>query len=490
MASAELHSEAEAEMNDESERINEDLPETDGWEDYRSYEQNNARKKRQRETDEEESWTVYSKNKKRNRRRVSKEEEEEKDKIEVCITCKDKIPKKIELARCLKEENITNIYKVKYVSPYKIFVLFEDENSAEKLVTSKVFQEKGWKCYKSQEVSLSYGTIRDIEVDVDIKDIQTSITSDIEVVSIKRLFRRESETSDWAESETIRLGFKGSSLPPYIYIYGMKVRVERYIFQVTQCGKCWRYGHTKKFCPSKKIVCPKCTGNHDNCETTHFKCVNCLGRHTAFLRTCPVYCKERRIRELMAEFNCTYKRASTIYVPPSSVPSKISIDEDNFPAFTTREEPTKQQETNQPKQNSKTYAEATKPTPGPNKSSKSNRHKSDKTNANTESRQKKRYQPRNTMDWDMSSDSEIYTQEMPHTANATQGDSRSNNKRNDPSRSFKLLVEKLRDIIFMRNVTLKDKMMQACEVIWEWTVTWFKDIISELPILKNIFAYG
>lgn len=37
----------------------------------------------------------------------------------------------------------------------------------------------------------------------------------------------------------------------------------------------------------------------------------------ALAKICPYYNKERKVRELMAENNCTYKKALTIYVQPS-----------------------------------------------------------------------------------------------------------------------------------------------------------------------------
>ncbi|KAF9821791.1 hypothetical protein SFRURICE_001902 [Spodoptera frugiperda] len=39
-------------------------------------------------------------------------------------------------------------------------------------------------------------------------------------------------------------------------------------------------------------------------------------KHMAMTKICPGFLKEKRIRELMAEFNCTYRRALTMYVPP------------------------------------------------------------------------------------------------------------------------------------------------------------------------------
>ncbi|CAG4956134.1 unnamed protein product [Parnassius apollo] len=76
-------------------------------------------------------------------------------------------------------------------------------------------------------------------------------------------------------------------------------------------------GSHSQVCPFKKTICPKCGGEYDNCDTKTFKCVNCSGCHMALARTCPAYLKERRLRELMAEFNCTYRRALTIYVAPT-----------------------------------------------------------------------------------------------------------------------------------------------------------------------------
>lgn len=441
-----------------------------------------ANRKRTREMNEEEAFMLYTDRKKKPRRVINHQEEDEENKIEICITCKDKLPKKIELARCLKEENIENIFKVKYASPYKIFVLFEDESSAEKLITSKLFLEKGWKCHKSQEVAVSYGTIRDIELNVDEKDIRSSISSSTEIVSIKRLFRRCEKAPGWTESESIRIGFKGSSLPPYIFIHGMKVKVERYIFSVTQCSRCFRYGHTLRFCPAKKPTCPKCAGSHSNCETTRFKCVNCGGRHMALLRSCPIYLKEKRIRELMAEFNCTYKRATMVYVPPSPAQTKLNLDEENFPPFMTSNEVFDQPGSDQPRDNAKTYSEAAKLQAETHKFSDTNLLRSQKVGRRNNSQQKKKTRSRDPMDWDMSSESEVQVEEK------TQEESQSDRQRSGIS--VKQLLEKLRNIIFMRRLTLKDKIMQAWEIIRDWAMEWVKELIFELPILQNIFVYG
>lgn len=69
------------------------------------------------------------------------------------------------------------------------------------------------------------------------------------------------------------------------------------------------------------VICPKCGNKHTNCQIKVYKCVNCSGNHMALSKNCPIYKKEKRIRELMSEFNCTYQKALTTYVPPSPRPN-------------------------------------------------------------------------------------------------------------------------------------------------------------------------
>nr|XP_026489048.1 uncharacterized protein LOC113395620 [Vanessa tameamea]XP_026489171.1 uncharacterized protein LOC113395707 [Vanessa tameamea] len=436
-----------------------------------------TKKKRYRDEDDGEIWTLVSRNSKRRYRRTESEKstEEIDGKIEVCITSKEKIPKQIELARFLKEQNISNITRVKYATPYKIFVLFDEESDADKLLTSTALQEKGWKCYKTSEVGFSFGIIRNIDLELSEKDVHESIATDLEIASVKRLFRRNDETAGWTESETIRLCFKGSSLPSHIFIYGLKVKVEPYVFPVTQCSKCWRFGHTHKYCPSKIMICPKCTKNHSNCETNQFKCINCGGQHMSLVRTCPIFLKEKRIRQLMAEFNCTFRKATMMYVPPSPQPDKennLDINE-NFPALSKYQEPIIVPSETQ------SFSEIVK---SAKKLNCEDSQKKSKKIYKKNIMQEKNIQSQITVDWDMStnSDSETNIEATPKCPK----EKKNNSSSHIP---FKQLVEKLKNIIFIRRISLKEKIIEALTIIWEWLISLCKTKVLELPIFKNIF---
>ncbi|CAG9564723.1 unnamed protein product [Danaus chrysippus] len=282
--------------------------------------ENNRAEKRGRVIDDEEVWTEVGRKGKvialgTSPNGITRIPEEQ---VEVSMTCKsEKLPKQIALARILKHENILDIIRIKYINSYKVMLKFSNNYSAEKLIQCQYFIDKEYRCQKAYEVGVSYGVIRNIDLDMNESDILQCLESAIPILGVKRLKRRNFENGGFEDSECVRLCFKGSSLPPftitYIYTYGTRIKVDAFVFPVTQCSKCWRFGHNYKECSQNKIVCPKCGQNHNNCESTNFKCVNCKGRHMALSKICPIYKKERKIRELMAEYNCTYKRALTMY---------------------------------------------------------------------------------------------------------------------------------------------------------------------------------
>ncbi|XP_069365320.1 uncharacterized protein [Maniola hyperantus] len=266
--------------------------------------------KRTRSDDEESEWTTVGSR--------GKKTKPGNDSIEIYISSSEILPKQFAMAKLFKKNNLSDIERVKYISPFKIRLHVPNEISAKKLENCREFIDKGWRIYRALEKDISYGIIRGVDLDLSSEEIAKSIEcpNEIELLSIMRLDRRsDTAVNGWTPSECVRLCFRGKQLPQYISVDGLKINIEPYIFRVSQCSKCWRLGHILRRCPSFKVICPKCGGNHDNCTTTTYKCVNCNGNHMAMSKTCPSYLKERKLREIMAELNCTYKKALSVYVP-------------------------------------------------------------------------------------------------------------------------------------------------------------------------------
>ncbi|XP_045506328.1 uncharacterized protein LOC123702613 [Colias croceus] len=436
--------------------------------------------KRAREVDEEEMWVTVG----RNGKRLAQ-------KVDLYINSTEKLPKQFTFAKLLEENNISSVSRIKYINPYKIFIQFEKSESAEELINCKSLQELGWRFQKPLEVVVSYGVIKNVEADLSEKDILDIISSSSDIISVKRLKRRNNTGNGWEESESVRLGFKGSSLPAYVYIYGMKINVDPYVFPVTQCSKCWRFGHVLRACPNKKTVCPKCGKNHGNCETTAFRCVNCTRNHISMDRSCGVFLKEKRLRAIMAEFNCSYRKALQVYVPPEPAPLS---DEQLMPPISALpnqiaasiSEATQSQDTN-----STTYASVAR-TP---KRSSVNQHQRnvpqpvEQTRKKEKSKRKKLSQDE-VFNWDVSSDSEAINNDEDGESENEEQSRNEKKERRERIRStlnYRQLLTKLYALVTNSEVDLKNKIIQGVTICIEWLTSVVGQYIRSLPF-KNMFS--
>ncbi|CAH2228626.1 jg6017 [Pararge aegeria aegeria] len=269
--------------------------------------------KRQRESSEENKndddgfSTVQRKTKRKNR--VSTETDET---YEVCIASSQNLPKQIAMAKLMRSQNIENILGIKYKGPYKVLVTLGNKNDAEKLISCQKLAELEYRCNYTNQVNVVYGVVKDIDLDMEEKEILEIFKCDSEIISMRRL-RRLNEKNEWVPSSSVRLGFKSSILPSYILGYGCRFKVEPYTFPVSQCSGCWKYGHLIRACPTKKTKCPKCGLGHDNCDRKEFICINCRGPHMALDKQCPMFLKEKKIRAIMSRKNLTYKKALEFY---------------------------------------------------------------------------------------------------------------------------------------------------------------------------------
>ncbi|CAG4992929.1 unnamed protein product [Parnassius apollo] len=277
--------------------------------------------------DDNEGWNLVKSKEKRLKPQL-------KEDIEMYLSSNEKLPKQFELVKTLKACGIVDITRIKYINSFKIRVEVCSELSADKIEKFQEFKDKGWKVYRAMERTSSYGVIKDVDLDLSDEEILRNIMCDkpVEIVSVYRLKRRNKEGEGWQPSEAVQVCFKGSFIPQYIYVNGLRIKVTPYVFPVSQCSTCWKYGHPTKKCPSSNIVCPKCGGSRENCETQNFQCVNCGENHMALHKaSCPAFLKEKRLREIMVEFNCTYRKALTVYVPPpASLLGKDSFRQQSY----------------------------------------------------------------------------------------------------------------------------------------------------------------
>lgn len=420
-------------------------------------------KKRDRDSDGEGEWKVVQ----------AKKCKAEEEKIEIYASSSEKMPKQFALAKLLQKIGIGSIEKVKYINAYKIRLEMSSV-CAERFENCQELSDLGWRIQRAMEVSLCYGVIRDVDIDLTEEEIMKSITcpEPAVLVSVSRLMRRErnSEGNSWKPSESVRLCFRGSFRPPYVTVDDIRIRVELYIFPVSQCTRCWRLGHVTTKCSSSVKVCPKCSGSYENCDTTAFKCVNCGGHHISLLRICPAYIKEKRLRELMAEFNCTYRRALTIYVPFRSTAEEREPRDEQQQAWqaAATSEPV-EAEPSMPR-SGRSYLNATKQKPA----QKDERSTKGSCTAKNPKKQKE----------------EVFQFNTPNFASTSScwvDESHEEEKKRDVT--FIELLNRLREIIFLRGETMKVKVNSVIKCCLEWLILVVVDNVSDWPILKSILDY-
>lgn len=420
--------------------------------------------------DDNEGWNLVQSKEKRLKSQL-------KEDIEIYLSSNEKLPKQFSLAKMLKAYGIADITKVKYISPFKIRVEVSSEMSADKIEKCPEFIKKGWKIYRAMERTTSYGVIKDVDLDLSDEDILGNIMCDkpAEIISVYRLKRRDRE--GWQPSEAVQVCFKGSFIPQYIYVHGLRIKVAPYVFPVSQCSKCWKYGHPTKKCPSNKIVCPKCGDNHDNCETQNFKCVNCGGNHMALYKaSCPAFLKEKRLREIMVEFNCTYRKALTVYVPPSTslTEKSNSQEQPGNPPTNIKSQP----DIRFQQRDTSTFAQIVKADVIV--------HQEDE-DKNTSTRAR-RFRSRDKASGNMKLPSDLLTMDMGNESAVPPDASAGEEKKDDSVRLNELLV-RLKEIIFLRELTIEDKVHGVLKCCLEWLILLSVQFVSKWPLFKIIVDY-
>lgn len=430
--------------------------------------------KRNRGLDQEELWTTIGRKGKRFARAADIDDSTRisEDNIEVCLTSSEKLPKQFKLAKSLKAENIQDVIRVKYINSFKVLVQFSKEESADSFISTKAFNENGMRCQKTFEVNQSYGVIKDIDIDLTDEEILESLSCETLIIGARRLKRKNNFDGRWETSESVRICFKGATLPSHVYIFDTRANISPYVYPVTQCSHCWRYGHSLKTCSSIKAVCPKCGGDHANCETTRFTCNNCGGPHMALAKVCPIFIKEKQLRELMAEVNCSYKQALSIYKPLPPPPEHVFPT----PSQKTPIEPVVQPTTST-SMPSKTYANVLKEKGSKVEKSKKKPKQKNKSN-NLDNSVPDSSESNSTVE---GSESENLSREPPQMEERQRWKERI---------SWQALWTKLKEKILENNIPWEEKIKNCVNIIYEGAISYVVQHISDWPCLSFLSKYG
>lgn len=242
-----------------------------------------------------------------------------------------------------------DILLVKSVNRRKISVELKSAVSANKLIEHPLLAQEQLVAYVPKHTVQRIGVIRGVDTSFKDDYLLETIESPFAVLEVQRFKRRVSQPGEELKlvpRQMIKVIFKGQVLPKYIKINSVCCEVESYVQRVIQCNKCLNYGHLAKNCKSNSTKCKNCSDVHDGpCRKGTF-CVHCSSSlHASNSRDCPMFSKQKRIKEIMAEHNITYKEAEQIEKNPSFSKTILSNryqclydinDKDMFPVISNK----------------------------------------------------------------------------------------------------------------------------------------------------------
>ncbi len=194
-----------------------------------------------------------------------------------------------------------------------LFVYPNDREQQEILLGIQSLAGRPVSCSLPNSFLTHKGFIRGVPTADSIDDIKAAL----EDQNVVEVYRPQNRDEVGAPSDRLILTFS-STLPHRVKIASMSYEVQQYYPNPYRCRKCWRLGHTLKFCQATVQRCKKCGLSHEESVACQTRCVNCGHHdHEADSFSCPAYAEAKSILKLAIIEDITVKearlRSSTLY---------------------------------------------------------------------------------------------------------------------------------------------------------------------------------
>lgn len=236
----------------------------------------------------------------------------------------------------VESDNIVNIHNV---GKNRIKIITKSSELANQILDSNLLYHYNLRAYIPESSIFRKGVVRNVDPTLSSEEILEVIESSINITDLRRITKKvpTDKNPKYINTPTVVLTFRGQILPDFISIYGARCAVRPYIYKVTQCLKCFRYGHIMNNCRSD-FRCEKCKQTHpsSDCQVIPDQpfCLNCDGNHFTKDKNCPVYKEQYEIKKFMATNNVDFTEAKKKYKSYSRVVSQINNN--SFPALANR----------------------------------------------------------------------------------------------------------------------------------------------------------
>lgn len=163
-----------------------------------------------------------------------------------------------------------------------------------------------------------------VEPEVSEEEILEETDSICPIIQVSRIKKYIDKTL--TDTHFVKITFDSDKLPEAIYLNYVRMPVERYVYPVKQCFRCFDYGHVMQSPCNNIRICRDCGDNFHSgeCKASK-KCKHCAAPHSSNSRQCPEYQRQRNIKERMSASREDFFTASR-YFP-------ITYKKTNYKAF-------------------------------------------------------------------------------------------------------------------------------------------------------------
>ena len=195
-----------------------------------------------------------------------------------------------------------------------------DEEQSEKLQHLADTDNKDLPIKKNQTLNVSHGTIivpHNIETgDTEFSEASEKIKENLRIqgheVKDVITYLKPARGSRRYPLRVAKIIFESRILPDTVIVAGQRLSVREFVPAPRQCAKCWKYGHSIKYCKAEAYTCPICgvKGHQkESCTHNNKMCINCQEKHPAFSKSCTHYKKEQLIVKTSFKEGMSYKEA-------------------------------------------------------------------------------------------------------------------------------------------------------------------------------------
>ena len=223
---------------------------------------------------------------------------------------------------------------VKNLKNGTILVECNTRQQSKNLLKNKTFVGQDVDIYAHKTLNSSRGVVRCKDLSCcTIDEIEENLSSQ-GVTAVKRVsVRRDGKT---IQTNTYFLCFNTPTVPNYIKVGFLKVKVSVYVPNPMRCYRCQKFGHTESRC-TRTPVCGRCSfvgeeHDHSTC-TNEIKCLNCGGPHLSSSKQCPTWKLEKDTLTIKYTENVSFPDARKI------AKTRLQLDENRPKSYAAAAQP-------------------------------------------------------------------------------------------------------------------------------------------------------